>query len=355
MTFLDPLNKWQNPDDLRTVRTLDAHTAGEPLRIIIGGYPDLHGDTILEKRRYATEHLDHWRRILMAEPRGHNDMYGAIVTPPTTPDAQLGVLFMHNEGYSPMCGHGIIALATVAVDTGLAYVTEPETVIGIDTPAGLVTAHVKVDRGKAQSVYFENVPSFVQQLDLAVDVPGFGSIKYDLAFGGAFYAYVDVAQVDLTCLKADYVQLIDVGMRIKAAVMAAQPMEHPFEDDLNFLYGVIFVGPPADAANHSSNVCIFADGQIDRSPTGTGVSGRVAIHHARGELAVGKPTVIESIIGSTFTTTIDKTTTFGKYDAVVPIVEGTAFITGRHEFLVDDRDPLKDGFSFNRTLPKLDL
>lgn len=352
MAILDPLRDWQHPEGFRSVRTLDTHTAGEPLRFIVGGYPDLPGNTMLKKRRYAKEHFDHWRRILMGEPRGHNDMYGAVIIPPVTTHAQFGVLFMHNEGYSTMCGHGIIALGTVAVETGLVPVSEPETVIGIDTPAGLITAHVKVDGGKTCSVYFENVPSFVQRLNLEVEVPSLGAIKYDLAFGGAFYAYVEVSQVGLTCGQEHYVQLIEAGMKIKAAVMDAQPMEHPFEDDLNFLYGVIFVGPPAQTANHSRNVCIFADGQIDRSPTGTGVSGRVAIHHVRGELAIGQPVVIESIIGTTFTATITRTTKFGKYDAVIPTVEGTAFITGKHEFLVDDRDPLKEGFSFNRTLSK---
>ena len=326
------------------ITTVDAHTAGEPFRVITAGFPELQGDTILARRRYAREHLDHLRTALMWEPRGHADMYGGLLTPPVTPGADLGVLFVHNEGYSTMCGHGIIGLATVALEIGLLPMTPPETTIRIDTPAGLVTAHATIDDGHVRSVRFHNVPSFVLALDAHVDVPGLGRVRYDLAFGGAFYAFVQAADVGLACAPAHFRALIETGMAIKRAVMAARPIPHPFEADLGFLYGTIFIGPPEHEGSHSRNVCVFAEGEVDRSPTGTGVSARLAIHHARGDIGIGESITIESIIGTTFTGRVVKETTFGPYGAVIPEVEGSAFITGRHEFVIDPADPLKGGF-----------
>ena len=326
------------------ITTVDAHTAGEPFRVITGGFPELPGDTILARRRYAREHLDHLRRALMWEPRGHADMYGCIVTPPVTSDADIGVLFMHNEGFSTMCGHGIIGIATVALETGMLPASEPETTLRIDTPAGLVTARALVDGGKVRSVRFENVPSFVLALDRTVDVPGYGVVRYDIAFGGAFYAYVQAADLRLRCTADYYRQLIEAGVAIKRAVMGAGPIPHPFEPDLSFLYGTIFIGPPESADAHSRNVCVFADGEVDRCPTGTGVSGRLALHFARGEVSVDQPIVVESIIGSRFAGRVVETTTFGPHAAVIPEVTGSAFVTGRHEFLIDPEDPLRAGF-----------
>jgi trans-L-3-hydroxyproline dehydratase len=346
LTFV-PLSRtanWNPPSHWQKITTIDAHTEGEPFRVIVSGFPELPGETILARRRYAKEHFDHLRRALMWEPRGHADMYGCIVTPPVSPDADVGILFIHNEGYSTMCGHGIIGFVTVALETGMFPMTEPEATIRIDSPAGLVTAHARVSEGRVQSVYFHNVPSFVLELDAVVEVPGLGRVQYDLAFGGAFYAYVNAADVGLNCRPEDFRQLIETGMKIKRAVMATRAIPHPFEEDLSFLYGTIFVGEAEDPRHHSRNVCIFADGEVDRSPTGTGVSGRLAIHHARGELALGEAITIESIIGSTFTGRVAQPAAFGPHAAVVPEVEGTAHITGRHEFLIDPADELKDGF-----------
>jgi len=326
------------------ITTVDAHTAGEPLRVITSGYPDLPGATILARRRYARDHYDHLRTALMWEPRGHADMYGCILTSPVTPGADIGVLFMHNEGYSTMCGHGIIGLATVAVQIGLVPVVEPETVIRIDSPAGPVTARARVAEGRVISVRFHNVPSFVLALDEELHVPGIGPVRYDVAFGGAFYAFVQAEDVGLDCSPEHFRKLIDTGMRIKRAVMAARPVPHPLEPDLSFLYGTIFVGPPLNERHHSRNVCVFAEGEVDRSPTGTGVSARLAIHHARGEIAPGEAITIESIIGTTFTGRVVSEMMFGPRKAVIPEVEGSAFITGRHEFLVDPADPLGSGF-----------
>ncbi|MGD8398092.1 MAG: proline racemase family protein, partial [Anaerolineae bacterium] len=283
------MGSWEPPEDWRRITTLDMHTAGEPFRVITGGYPELPGDTILARRRYARQHLDHLRTALMWEPRGHADMYGCIVTPPVTPKADIGVLFMHNEGYSTMCGHGIIAIAKAVLETGLLPMVAPETVVRIDSPAGLITAYAAVEGGRVTRVRFHNVPSFVVALDETVDVPGLGAVRYDLAFGGAFYAYVRAADAGVTCTPGDFRALIEAGVAIKQAVVASRPIVHPFEADLSLLYGTIFVGPAHDAAHHSRNVCIFADGEVDRCPTGTGVSGRLAIHHARGEVAIDEP------------------------------------------------------------------
>lgn len=340
------LKNWTPPRSWKRIRTIDAHTGGEPLRVIVDGLPRVPGRTILEKRRWFKKNLDPVRRGLMWEPRGHADMYGAVVTEPATPDGDLGVLFIHNEGLSTMCGHGIIALATVAVETGLVGLNRPETRIAIDTPAGRVTAFARVEAGsrRVRSVRFYNVPSFVDTLDGVVDVPGIGQVTYDLAFGGAYYAYVQAGPLGLRLTPDNARALIDAGMAIKRAVMAARPIVHPFAKDLGFLYGTIFIGPPLGRGAQSRNVCIFAEGEVDRSPTGTGVSGRVAIHHARGELTLGRKTVVESIVGSRFSGRAVEEVGFGRFRAVIPEVGGSASIIGRNEFLFDPADPFRAGF-----------
>jgi trans-L-3-hydroxyproline dehydratase len=326
---------WRPPDGWRVIRTIDAHAAGEPLRVVLSGVDPIPGATIPEKRRYAQRHLDGLRRSLMFEPRGHADMYGAVPTEAVTPDGHLGVLFLHNEGWSTMCGHGVIALVTVML-------TESE--VRIDAPAGRVTARARTLGGRVRSVAFENVPSFAAALDAELAVPGIGRVRYDLAFGGAFYAYVDAVPLGLDLSARGYRELIDAGMRIKRAVMASREITHPTEPDLGFLYGTIFSGPAQGAGAALRNVCVFAEGEVDRSPTGTGVSGRLAIEHARGRLREGERIVIESIIGTRFSGRVVGTARSGPHDAVIPEVEGSAFITGRHEMLVAPDDPLAAGF-----------
>jgi proline racemase len=342
--MLETMRAWEPPHDWHRITTIDCHTAGEPFRVITGGYPQLPGDTILARRRYARQHYDHLRTALMWEPRGHADMYGCIITPPVSPGADLGVLFLHNEGYSSMCGHGIIGLTKVALETGLLPMREPETTVRIDSPAGLITAFARVHKGRVLSVRFHNVPSFVLALDETVEVPGLGEIRYDLAFGGAFYAYLQASDAGLDCTPANFRSFIEKGLAIKRAIMASRDTPHPFEDDLSFLYGPIFIGPALERGCHSRNVCVFAEGEVDRCPTGTGVSGRLAIHHARGELSLDQEMIVESIIGTKFTGRIVATTTFGPYPAIIPEVEGQAHITGRHEFVIDPEDPLRQGF-----------
>jgi len=323
------------------VLTVESHAAGEPLRVVTGGLDPIPGATILEKRRFAKERLDGLRRALVFEPRGHADMYGAIPTDPVTPDGDAGVLFMHNEGWSTMCGHGVIALVTVALEVGLLKDRE---VIRLDTPAGRVTARPSREGGRIRSVAFENVPSFVVSLDDRVQVPRVGEVRYDLAFGGAFYAFVDAASVGLAMTPDRFRDLIAVGSAIKLAVSAAREIRHPREPDLSFLYGTIFTGPALGAGADSRNVCVFAEGEVDRSPTGTGVSARVAIERARGRLAAGGTFVVESIIGTRFAGRIARELRWEGYDAVVPEVEGSAWITGRSELLIAPDDPLAEGF-----------
>ena len=342
--MFEKMADWTPPAAWHKITTIDAHTAGEPFRVIVAGFPELHGETILERRRYAQEHLDHLRTALMWEPRGHADMYGCIVTPPVSPEADIGILFMHNEGYSTMCGHGIIGITKVALETGMLPMRSPETQVKIETPAGLVTAYAQVEAGQVKSVRFQNVPSFVLTLDETVAVPGLGEVQYDIAFGGAFYAFVQAEEVGLDLRPADFRQLIEKGMAIKRAVMENRAIPHPFEEDLSFLYGTIFIGPAEQDDAHSRNVCVFAEGEVDRCPTGTGVSARLAIHFARGEVDINQSIIIESIIGTRFSGKILNTSTFGPHAAVLPEVSGEAHITGRNEFLIDPDDPLKGGF-----------
>lgn len=339
---LSPALDWQPPLEWQRFEVVDSHTGGEPFRVIISGLPEIPGDTVLERRRFAKENLDTLRIALMWEPRGHSDMYGGWIGPPVTSDADLSVLFVHNEGFSTMCGHGIIALCKVLIDTGIFPTTDDERTIRIDTPAGLVVAIATMGPYGVESVRFRNVVSFAPLLDGVVAVEGLGEVRYDLGFGGAFYAYVDAASVDLPL--HDISGLVAKGRAIKDAVAATDVIAHPTEPDLSFLYGVIFTGPAHVEGNHSRNVCVFADGEIDRSPTGTGVSGRLAILHARGQLGIGDPIWVESIIGSVFQGRIEEEATVGKHKGVVPEISGTAHMTGRSTLWVDPSDPVNPGF-----------
>lgn len=336
------------PEDWLQIQTIDMHTGGEPLRVILNGFPKLEGDSVLDYRLYCKEHHDQLRTALMFEPRGHADMYGCILTPPDDPTADFGIIFLHNEGYSTMCGHAIIAISTLAVHQGWIDVQEGDNKLEIDAPCGRITAFAEVAQGKITGVRFHCVPSFVVGLDLEVEVPGYGHVTYDLAYGGAFYAYVDLAKnkLDLELQAKAYNSLIEQGMAIKRAVMESdQKIDHPFERELGFLYGTIFIDHNQQATGADSrNVCIFAEGEVDRCPTGSGVSGRMAIHHARNELAHGAEMTIESITGSTFTGSILRTEDYGPFQAVIPEVKGTAHITGAQTFVIDPDDPMKNGF-----------
>lgn len=337
--ILKLLKSWQS-DVAHSIQTIDVHVGGEPLRIVTYGYPEILGDTMLEKRKYALKNLEKLRTAIMWEPRGHADMYGCLIVDPERESSDLGVLFLHNEGYSTMCGHGIIGLSVVLDNVGA--IDAGRSVIKIDAPAGQITV-VAVD-ADAGSATFLNVPSFVDTLDEVVEVEGLGEVCYDIAFGGAYYAFVDASSLGLNCRPDEINQLIEYGRRIKKSINRRRVIAHPVAAELSFLYGIIFIAPSDVKGVHSGHVCVFADGEVDRCPTGTGISGRAALLHARGEMRTGDVVTIESIIGSTFSVRIAALTEFAGLQAVVPEVSGTAYVTGSHSFVIDERDPLCHGF-----------
>ena len=342
--------KWESAihnwglSQFREIKTVDMHTAGEPLRVIVSGYPEIPGQTIVAKRKWVLENADDLRKILMLEPRGHADMYGCILTEPENSDSDFGVLFMHNEGYSTMCGHAIIAITKLVVEAGFVSPAEPCTKIRIDTPAGQVEATANLECGKVDSVSFLNVPSFVLSADQRIDFESVGEVVFDLAFGGAFYAYVDATQFPIELVPENFSELVSLGKKLKQTIAANFETPHPYHEDLSFLYGVIFTGPPQDSKNHSRHVCVFADGEVDRSPTGTGVSGRIAILHEKENHPHQVPVTIESILGSTFEVASTHSVEFGNYAAVIPQVSGQASVTGIHRFLIDPDDTIGRGF-----------
>lgn len=334
------LTDWRPPEHWTRITTIDMHTSGEPLRVIIDGLPPIEGQSVLEKRRYFREHFDHLRTGLMWEPRGHADMYGAVLT--SSADADFDVFFLHNEGYSTMCGHAIIALTKLVVETQLVDNHE----ITFNVPAGRILARAHLSDGKVIESSFRNVPSFLYLRDQHVNVEGIGTVQFDVAYGGAFYAFVNAQAVGLQLTPEHVDRIIDYGRRIKHAVMDQFPIKHPFEEDLSFLYGTIFTAPALNPSHHSRNACIFAEGELDRSATGSGVSARAALHFAKGELRLNERVEIESILGSTMSVEVVDVTKFGPYDAVIPEVSGTASITGRNEFYFDPDDPFRNGFIF---------
>jgi proline racemase len=330
-----------------TLRTIDAHTAGEPLRLIVDGFPRVEGSTMLDRREFVRSELDHLRRALMLEPRGHADMYGALLTEPEHPDSDAGILFMHNEGYSTMCGHGIIAVVTIAIERGLIVPREGRDEIVLDTPAGRVRATAIVEsRGgvtRVERVSFVNVPSFTLHGAVPVRL-GTRDLRVDVAFGGAFYAIADSESVGIPIARERLGDLRRAGMAIKTAVEAAVRVEHPIEPELHGIYGTIFTGPPSRDDAHLRNVTIFADAEVDRSPCGTGTCAVMAVLSAMGLLGRDQTFVHESIIGTQFRGRIAGEIALGEIPAIIPEIEGEAYITGEHTFLIEDDDPLRDGF-----------
>jgi len=327
------------------IETVEMHTGGEPVRIVTAGYPPVPGDTILDKRRHVRDNLDHLRRLLVFEPRGHADMYGVIPVEPDIDGADLAVLFMHNEGYSTMCGHAVIALGRWAVDSGVVASTEPETRFSIQCPCGLVPVRVAVSGGESGAAHFESVPSFAFELDRSIDVPGHGRVSVDIGYGGAFYALVPAGSIGLEVRHADLRQLVDAADAVSHAVREQVSLSHPDDPDLAFLYGTI-VTDGGDAASDmaTANVCVFADRQVDRSPTGSGVAARIAVQHAKGLIDLGRERRFESITGSVFTGRALAETKVGDFDAVTVEVGGRAHYTGSARFTVESDDMLAGGF-----------
>jgi proline racemase len=331
---------WRPPTSAAVITAIDMHTGGEPLRVITGGLPPIEGNTVLEKRRYFQDHYDYLRTGLMFEPRGHADMYGAVIS--SSKDAAFDVFFLHNEGYSTMCGHAIIALTKLAIEANMAKGPE----VSFNVPAGRIEATATIENGRVARTAFRNVPSFLYLRDQAISVEGLGSVMLDIAYGGAFYAIVDAVPLGLSLDALNYLELIEAGRKIKHAIIKGTIIEHPVNRDLSFLYGTIFTGPARQPNHHSRNVCVFADGEVDRSATGSGVSARAALHHAKGELGLNETITIESILGSTMTVQVVEQAKIGPWDAIVPEVSGTAYVTGRNEFYFDPDDPLIRGFIF---------
>ncbi len=352
------------------LKTIDAHAAGEPLRLIVDGFPSPRGKTMLAKREWVKANADQLRRALMLEPRGHADMYGALLTEPVSDGAHAGILFMHNEGYSTMCGHGIVAVTTIALERGIIMPGGEGTTVVYDAPAGPIRARARIRSGgtdgagrpggaheagrsggtdgagrsvRVESVSFTNVPSFVFEGGLSVKI-GTRQIRADVAFGGAFYAIVDCEAVGLPIDVPHLPELRRVGMEIKHAIEAAVTVAHPLEPGLAGIYGTIFTGPPSDEQADLRNVTIFADAEVDRSPCGTGTAAVMAVVDAMGLLGADRPFVHESLIGTRFTGRVASRTTVGDFEAIVPEIEGSAWITGEHTFLVDEDDPLREGF-----------
>ena len=336
---------YQPPADYTKITTIDMHTGGEPLRIPIAGLPKIEGNSVLEKRRFFKENYDHIRTGLMFEPRGHADMYGALISEASSPDADFDVLFIHNEGYSTMCGHAVLALTKFAFETNL-IPNKTDNKLTINVPCGTIYAEAKIVDEIVVESTFTNVPSYLHLKQQTVEVKGIGKVTFDVAFGGAYYAFVEAASVGLKMTPAYYNQLIDYGRKIKYAVMDNFEIQHPTEPDLSFVYGTIFTGAPENPIHHSRNVCIFAEGEVDRSATGSGVSARAGLHFSKRELSLHQPITIESILGSTMTVEAIEKVDFHGFEAVLPKVTASASFVGKNEFWFPPSDPYREGFIF---------
>jgi proline racemase len=319
------------------VSTVDYHTAGEPFRIVTGGVGPIPGRTILEKRRFAQERLDRVRRLLVNEPRGHADMYGGFVTEPVAEGSDLGVLFFHNAGFSTACGHGTIALATWALESGI---LEPGEHLRIDVPSGTLEVEAALRGSRVERVAFRNVPSFV-----VLEGACAGDVTADVAFGGAFYASVDAGSLGLAVEPANVTAFIERGREIKRSLEGRQEIVHPVEPELRDVYGVIFYERQHGVDPlRQRNLTVFADGEVDRSPCGSGTSARLALLDRSGELQRGRTLVHASVLGTEFEARVVDETSVGPYPAVVTEVSGSAYLTGYHHFVLDPSDPLGDGF-----------
>ncbi|OMI35893.1 proline racemase family protein [Streptomyces sparsogenes] len=323
--------------------TVESHTEGMPTRVVVGGVGVIPGSTMAERRTWFQTHRDDLRTLLMYEPRGHAAMSGAILQPPTTPEADWGVLFIEVSGLLPMCGHGTMGVATVLVETGMVEVREPVTVIRLDTPAGPVTAEVAVRDGAARSVTLRNVTSFAHALDRTVEVPGLGQVRYDLAFGGNFYAIVELAELGLPFDRKAGGELLRAGMAIMAAINEHDEPVHPERPDIRGCHHVYLKAPGSTPA-HSRHAMAIHPGWFDRSPCGTGTSARMAQLHSRGELALGAQFVNESFIGTRFIGRLIEETEVAGRPAVVPTITGRAWVTGTSQFTLDPDDPFPAGF-----------
>ena len=327
----------------RVFHAVDSHTEGMPTRVVTGGVGTIPGATMFDRRRYFIENLDHIRRLLMNEPRGHSAMSGAILQPPTRDDADYGVLYIEVSGCLPMCGHGTMGVATVLVETGMVEVSEPVTTIRLDTPAGLVIATVDVRDGAARRVTLTNVPSFTLGLGKTAQVAPWGAVPYDIAFGGNFYAIVDVDKLGIEFDRANKNAIMAAGLAISAAINEQDIPVHPGNPEIRGCHHV-YMAAPGSTAQHSRHAMVITPGMFDRSPCGTGTSARMAQLHARGELDLHTDFINESFIGTRFTGRLIEQGSLGPLTTVTPTISGRAWITGTAQYLLDPDDPFPSGF-----------
>jgi len=333
---------------VHSIHAVDAHTMGEPTRIVVAGFPRIRGATMPARRAYLQEHLDHWRTAIMLEPRGHRDMFGAVLTEPCSPEADFGIIFMDGGGYLNMCGHGSIGAMTVVAATGMVPLAEPVTRVTLEAPAGLVHGEVAVEQGRVREVSLLNVPSFLYRSGVAVEIPELGTVKVDIAFGGNFFILVPADELGLELLPANVQRLMALGVRIREVVNRTVPIRHPTLPHIRTADLVEFYGKAGGPGAHARNVVVFgsdAAPNVDRSPCGTGTSAKLAALHHHGRLKPGEDFVYESILGTRFRGRIMDTLRVGEYPAVMPRITGSAYITGFNHFVIDERDPLKFGFA----------
>ncbi len=328
----------------RSIQAIDSHTAGEATRIVVGGIPNIKGNSMPEKKEYLEENLDYLRTAIMLEPRGHNDMFGSVMTQPCCPDADFGIIFMDGGGYLNMCGHGTIGAMTAAIETGVVPAVEPVTHVIMEAPAGIIRGDVTVVDGKAKEVSFLNVPAFLYKEGVEVDLPGVGTVKFDISFGGSFFAIIHASQLGLKIEPQNAGKLTELAMKLRDIINEKIEIQHPTLAHIKTVDLVEIYDEPTHPEATYKNVVIFGQGQVDRSPCGTGTSAKLATLHAKGELKVGEKFVYESILGTLFKGEIVEETKVADFNAVVPKITGSAYITGFNHFVIDEEDPLKHGF-----------
>ena len=328
----------------RIFSTVDTHTGGNPTRTVISGLPKLKGRTMAEKMLEMKREHDWIRRLLMFEPRGHDVMSGALLTEPCHPEADVGVIYIETGGYLPMCGHDTIGFCTALVETGMIAVTEPVTALKLDTPAGLVEVRIDVKNGKAKQVTFRNVPAFLYQRDLVVEVEGMGKVHCDIAYGGNFYAITDARKLGLALIPSNAATIVETAVRIRQAINRTTEVIHPESPYIRGLTHVEFFADPAHPQAHLKNTVVVPPGGIDRSPCGTGTSAKLAVLFAKGEIGVGEEFVHESIVGSLFRGQVLGQTEVGGLPAVITSIAGSAWLTGMHKFFHNPEDALAEGF-----------
>ena len=328
----------------RSIQAIDSHTAGEATRIVVGGIPNIKGNSMPEKKEYLEENLDYLRTAIMLEPRGHNDMFGSVMTQPCCPDADFGIIFMDGGGYLNMCGHGTIGAMTAAIETGVVPAVEPVTHVVMEAPAGIIRGDVTVVDGKAKEVSFLNVPAFLYKEGVEVDLPGVGTVKFDISFGGSFFAIIHASQLGLKIEPQNAGKLTELAMKLRDIINEKIEIQHPTLAHIKTVDLVEIYDEPTHPEATYKNVVIFGQGQVDRSPCGTGTSAKLATLHSKGELKVGEKFVYESILGTLFKGEIVEETKVADFNAVVPKITGSAYITGFNHFVIDEEDPLKHGF-----------